>query len=178
MAFTNYSLNRNRNDRRIAKIPCRANFGDPDELIALAESIIQKIIKVANDKIMDKNKKINISYKVEGNLDRGIRESIELSVEIEPDDNYPDTLQFLKSRALQDLDEETRNRHGKLKEEFEETARNLVDITEKLESAYKHWDLVTTFLKNQGIKTDTAEFPQEALNALIKSLPPTSFYPE
>lgn len=120
------------------------------------------------------DKKIKVTYRAEGLLDRhsGVRESIELSVEIDPDtESYPDTLEFLRSRVLENLDEETRNRHQKLEEEFGETARKLLDITEKLESAQKQWDLVSSFLKNQGLKTDTAEFPKEALTNLTKSLP-------
>ncbi len=128
------------------------------------------------------DKKIKVTYTAEGLLDRhsGVRERIELSVEIDLNtESYPDTLEFLRSRVLENLDEETRNRHEKLEEEFSETARKLLDITEKLESAYKQWNIVSSFLKNQGLKTDTAEFPQEALTNLTKSLPTnTGGYPE
>ena len=47
------------------------------------------------------------------------------------------------------------------------------------ESTKPIWELVSNFLKTQGLKSDTAEFPQEALTNLSKSLPATeSGYPE
>jgi hypothetical protein len=115
---------------------------------------------------------MKVTYKAEGALNHhGVKESIELSVEIDDTQSYPDTLEFLRSRVLDNLDDATRNRHQQLKEEFAETAKEFVDLVEKIDSARKHWNVVSTFLKTQGLMTETAEFPKEALNDLYKSLP-------
>jgi hypothetical protein len=124
---------------------------------------------------------MRVTYKAEGQLGQysSIKESIELSVEIEDSESYPDTLEFLRSRVMDNLDEATRQRHAELKEKFDLTAIELLNLTQKLESAYKQWSIVSSFLSTQGLMTEVAEFPTEALNDLTKSLPTySSSYPE
>ncbi len=121
-------------------------------------------------------KTITVTYSASGEIGGygGTKETIQLSADIDDFNNYPDTLEFLRSRVLDNLDAKIQERHEKLSSDFDETCKKFLDITEKLESAYKQWELVSNFLKTQGLKTDPVEFPQEALTNLSKSLPATS----
>ncbi len=127
-------------------------------------------------------KKMIVTYTASGQINGaygGDKESIELSVEIDNFNDYPATLELLRSRVLENLDENIKKKHDELHDEFDKTAQEFLELTQKLESAYKQWQLVSNFLQIQGLKTDNAEFPKEALNSLSKSLPTTgNAYPE
>lgn len=125
-------------------------------------------------------KTVTVEYSACGSLGySGIQETIKASVEISPDQNYSATVEFLRSRVLDNLDEEIVKRHKKIHSEYEEACQKFYEVTKKLQSAYEQWTLVSNFLETQGLKTDNAEFPKEALTNLTKSLPPfPGDYPE
>lgn len=125
------------------------------------------------------NQKITVKYSASGQIGKhgGDKEVIELSVVIDDFNDYPHTLEFLRSRVLDNLN--YKQKHEKMVSEYEELAYKFCQVTEQLESAYKQWELVSGFLKAQGLKSDIAEFPKEALNSLSKSLPTVkSGYPD
>ena len=123
--------------------------------------------------------KITVTYSAWANVDSygGDRENIHISVEIDDFKDYDDTLELLRTKVLEKLN--LRERHEKLMSKYDQTRRDFIKVTEQLESANQQWELARNFLKAQGSKTDTAEFPKEALTNLSKSLPATSSgYPE
>ncbi len=124
-------------------------------------------------------KKITVTYSASANVDSygGDRENIHISVEIDDFNDYDDTLELLRTKVLEKLN--LRQKHEELLSEYDQTRREFIKVTEQLKFAYQQWELASNFLKTQGLKTDTAEFPQEALTNLSKSLPATSSgYPE
>lgn len=123
--------------------------------------------------------KIQVKYSSTGQVgDYGNdKELIELSVEIDDLNDYPDTLELLRSRVLENLN--LKEKYDKMQEEYNVLAEKFCKLSGEMESAYKQWELISSFLNAQGLKTDNAEFPKEALNSLSKSLPtPSSGYPE
>ena len=125
------------------------------------------------------NQKITVKYSAAGQIGEygSDREIIELSVSIDSFDDYPATLELLRERVLENLN--LKEKHDKLSDEYNELAHKFLKVTKQLESAYKQWEIVSNFMKTQGLKSDTAEFPKEALTNLSKSLPTTeSGYPD
>lgn len=119
---------------------------------------------------------IKVTYSGSSNDYQG-KETISLSVEIDNFDDYDDTLELLRLKVLEKLG--FKQKHEELVSEYQAAREKFIEITEQLESANKQWELVRSFLKAQGLKSDTTEFPQEALTNLSKSLPATqSGYPE
>lgn len=125
--------------------------------------------------------KITVTYSANAQIDNysGERENIMLSVEIDSFDDYENTLELLRQKVLEKIDlnkkfEEIQNKYQRACQKFER-------ITNQIAQAEKDWDTARNFLIAQGIKksSDVAEFPQEALTNLSKSLPATtSGYPE
>ncbi len=123
--------------------------------------------------------KIQVKYSAGGQIGEygNDQEIIQLSVEIENFNDYPDTLELLRTRVLENLN--LKEKHDKMQQEYDILAQKFCKLTEAMESANKQWELVSNFLKTQGLKTDNVEFPREALNSLSKSLPTIkNGYPE
>ena len=123
--------------------------------------------------------RITVTYSATADLVKyqGDRENICLSVEIDSFDDYADTLELLRSKVMEKLD--IKKQYADLQRDYSEIRKKFVEVTKQLESANKQWELVSKFLEAQGLKTDTAEFPREALTNLSKSLPASvSGYPE
>lgn len=119
---------------------------------------------------------IKVTYSGSSNDYQG-KETLSLSVDIDNFDDYDDTLELLRLKVLSQLG--FKQKHEELVSEYKAVRQKFIEVTEQLESANKQWEQVCSFLKAQGLKSDAAEFPQEALTNLSKSLPATqSGYPE
>lgn len=124
-------------------------------------------------------RKITVTYSASANVDnyQGDRENIHISVEIDSFDDYDDTLELLRSKVLEKLN--LRAKHEEVMSDYQSACNKLEQITKQITQAHKDWTTVSNFMVTQGLKTDTAEFPKEALTNLSKSLPATSSgYPE
>ena len=123
--------------------------------------------------------KITVTYSATADLVKyqGDRENICLSVEIDSFDDYADTLELLRSRVMEKLD--IKKQYADLQRDYSEIRKKFERITKLTAQAQKDWETVKNFMEAQGLKTDTAEFPREALTNLSKSLPTSvSGYPE
>ena len=126
-------------------------------------------------------KKITVTYSASANIDNyaGDRENIHLSVEIDSFDDYENTLELLRQKVLEKID--LNKKFEEIQNKYENACHKFERITKQIAQAQKDWDTARNFLIAQGIKksSDVAEFPQEALTNLTKSLPTaTSGYPE
>ena len=125
------------------------------------------------------NQKITVTYSASANVDnyQGDRENIHISVEIDNFDDYDNTLELLRAKVLEKLD--LRSKHDQIMSEYQTACNKLERITKQIAQAHKDWSTVSNFMVTQGLKTDAAEFPKEALTNLTKSLPAdSSGYPE
>lgn len=127
------------------------------------------------------DQKITVTYSARASLDRygNGNEDIQLQVEIDNFDDYPDTLELLRSKVLEKLN--LNQKHDEIKSNYDNACKKLERMTRMIESAKKDWETVRNFMVSQGLKNknDVAEFPLEALKNLSKSLPAdSSGYPE
>ena len=125
------------------------------------------------------NQKITVTYSASANTGdyHGDRENIHISVEIDSFDDYADTLELLRSKVLEKLD--LKAKYDEVMSDYSTACRKLERITKDIAKAHRDWETVKNFMVTQGLKTDTAEFPSEALTNLSKSLPAeSSGYPE
>jgi len=123
-------------------------------------------------------RKIKVVYQASESVTPSVGiQTVELSAEIDDIKDFSSTYDLLQSLALEKLN--LRSKHSEIVQEYEKTRIKYLELVKQLESATKQWELVSNFLKTQGLKTDTAEFPSEALTNLSKSLPTiSSGYPE
>ncbi len=127
------------------------------------------------------NQKITVTYWAAGRIGEysGDNEHIQLSVVIDNFDDYPDTLELLRSKVLEKLN--LKQKHDEIQSDYENACKKLERLTRLIETAKKDWEIARNFMISQGLKdsNDVAEFPQEALTNLTKSLPTdVSGYPE
>ena len=127
------------------------------------------------------NQKITVTYWAAGRIEEygESNEHIQLSVEINNFDDYPDTLELLRSKVLDKLN--LKQKHDQIQSDYEDACKRLERKIRLIEKAQKDWEVARNFMISQGLKSsnDVAEFPQEALTNLTKSLPTdVSGYPE
>lgn len=98
-----------------------------------------------------------VTYSALGNMGNYQNERIELSAELEEGETYTEVLEKLKKGVHAKL--KSQDEYWETCKKFDQANKDLKAILAKLEAAKKNWELVSEFLKAQGIKTDSAEFP-------------------
>lgn len=98
-----------------------------------------------------------VHYSALANLGNYENEKVELSAQLEEGENYHDCLEDLKLKVHAELNNV--ERYQKLQRSLRDKARELQTVHELLEKAKAQWEIVSTFMVSQGIKTDMAAFP-------------------
>jgi len=98
-----------------------------------------------------------VKYGALANLGNYENEKIEIEATCQEGDNWEQVLEDLKLKVHSQLHKESDYRQ--YVHEYYVAKRKLEDIQEKIEKAQQTWDTVSTFMVAQGLKTDTAKFP-------------------